>query len=344
MRYVLFLLAIGVSHSLFAQQPKISTAVDYLSFIGNQYSEISNDMMAYTSAAAHRKNARKVEKKRLELIQTMKTAIQNMSRLPGYKGDVALRDSVLNYFRISLTVLNEDYEKIVNLEEVAEQSYDQMEAYMLMKEKASEKEQGAAEKASREYKAFAAKNNIRLIETESNLSKKIEESNAVMKYYNQVYLVFFKSYNAESHLMDALNKKDVGAMEQTKNSLASATKEGLDKASKLPSFKEDGSMKKSCYDVLNFYNYEADHISELIDFYLKQENFEKLRKAMEAKRQSDRTQADVDRYNKSVSEYNAAINQYNKLNTELNKRRSAALELWNKTTDHFLDEHTPKHR
>jgi hypothetical protein len=50
-----------------------SDAGEYLSRIGEQFGEISKDLMSYSSATAHSKGARKVEKKRQELIGTLKT-------------------------------------------------------------------------------------------------------------------------------------------------------------------------------------------------------------------------------------------------------------------------------
>ena len=165
-------------------------AVSYLNHIGNQYTMVSNDLMSYTSAASHGKSARKVEKKRAELMQSMKEAILNVKKVKPFKGGASLRDSVISYFQISGIVLNQDYGKIVNMEEVAEQSYDKMEAYMLAKELADQKLHEAFQKADNEYREFAKVNNITLVETSSKLSKKLEETDNVTKYHNIIYLIF----------------------------------------------------------------------------------------------------------------------------------------------------------
>ncbi len=59
--------------------------------------------------------------------------------MPSYNGNKALRDSAVSYLKILYSVFNEDYSKLVNMEEIAEQSYDAMEAYLLAQEKAGEK-------------------------------------------------------------------------------------------------------------------------------------------------------------------------------------------------------------
>jgi hypothetical protein len=323
----------------------VGDASSYLEYIGNQYTMVSNDMMGYTSAASHSKSARKIEKKRTELMQSIKEAERNMRKMKPYKGDASLRDSVVSYFRITAVVLNEDYGKIVDMEEIAEQSYDLMEAYMLAKEKANLKLDEAFQKADNQYHTFATLNNIRLIETSSKLSKKMEEANQVMNYYNRAYLIFFKSYKDEAYFMDALNKGDVNALEQTKSALQLSSTEGLKKMSPTGTYQGDKSLKVACERMLEFYKLESSTKSnDITDYYLRKEKFEKSKKAIDAKRPGERAQTEIDAFNKIVNEFNASVNKFNQVNNDLNKRRNEALNAWNKVSSDFLDNHIPKHR
>lgn len=341
-RFLIALLFLCSSQILFAQE--FTDAISYLNYVGDQFEEISKDMMSYTSAAAHGKSARKVEKRRSELIQTVKAAEVNMRKLKPYKGDRSFRDSVISYFHITGLVLNEDYGKIVNMEEIAEQSYDLMEAYLLTKEKANDKMDEAYEKVHNQQKAFAVKNNINLVETSDKLSEKIKMAGLVSQYNNQVYLIFFKSYKDEAYLIDALNKSDVNALEQLRGSLDKNSTEGMKQLMKINSFNNDASLKNACMKTLEFYKSEAAKAPQLIDFLLKKGNFEKTQKAIEAKRQSERTKQDIDQYNKTLDEFNVAVTKFNALNNDLNKNRNAVLNTWNKASSDFMDNHTPKYR
>ena len=317
----------------------------YLNSIGIQFNEMSKDMMSYMSAASHGKSARKVDKKRQELISTVKEAERTVRKMRPFKGDHQLRDSVAAYFKLSHLVLLEDYGKIVDLEEIAEQSYDAMEAYLLAKERANDKMDISYDRVIEQHDLFAKQYNIKIIENESNLSKKLETSGKVYSYYNQVYLVFFKSYKDEAYLMNAYEKADVNAMEQTKNALAASSAEGIKKLVQIGLHNYDATLKNSCQQLLVFYQQEAtSKVPDQIDFFLKKENFEKIKKAFDAKRPNDRTQEDVNRYNQAGKEYNAAVNKFNATNADLNKRRGDLLNQWNKTTDAFLNKHVPKYR
>lgn len=337
--FLTLVLVTGIS-SAYAQ----SEAYQYLETIGNEFQEISQNSMSYTSAASHGKSARKVEKRRTELINSIKAAETRIRRMKPFAGDASLRDSVVAYLVIDRIVMTEDYGKILNMEEIAEQSYDAMEAYLLAKEKAEEKLEAAYDRVGEQQKLFANRNNIKIVEGTSKLGKKLEKSGRVISYHNKVYLLFFKSYKNEAYLMDALNKKDISAMEQTKNTLLTSAEQDLEKLGPIPAFNGDNTLKTACQQMLAFYKMEASQkVPEMVNFMLKQENFEKMNKAIQAKRPADRSQADIDNYNNAVKEFNAAVDKVNAMHNDLNKKRSALLEQWNNASENFLDKHVPKH-
>jgi hypothetical protein len=331
-----------LSFQSFAQDLKVP--VNYLNHMSTQNREITKDYMSYSSAVAHGKSARKVENRRKEMIASTKTAISNISKMPPFEGDKSLRDSVVAFLKLSYNVLNEDYAKIVDMEEVAEQSYDAMEAYLLAQDMANEKMNSASKRLSDMEKTFAQSHKINIIESEDKLSKKVEKTNEVNTYHRPVYLIFFKSYKQEMYLLDALQKKDFNAIEQNKNTLKQFSEEGLEKLKEIKGFEGDHSLKMACQQALSFYKMESESkISAMTDFLLKEENFQKIKKAFDAKKQSERTKEDVDLYNKAVNDMNNSANEYNKANTFLNVNRDKAISGWNKGSQSFLDKHVPKY-
>jgi len=321
---------------------KIDNAGEYLTFIGKEFKQISDEMWDYTSAAAHGKSARTVEKKRKEIVTQLTQSIGKIQRLPGFKGDETYKDSVVSYLKLSKLVMNEDYAKIVDMEEIAEQSYDAMEAYMLAKEKADDKMGEANLMVDEQEHAFAAKNNVNLIESNDKISKKLKEAGKVYKYYNVIYLIFFKSYKQELYVLDAQNKGDFNAMEQNRNALTKTVAEGKAKMAAIQPFSGDGSVKAACLDMLNFYEKEAVKFSDVASFFLQKEKFDKIKASFDAKKPADRKQADVDQFNAAVNEFNAASNKYNATNQELNQNRSKLLEKWNNASDKLIDRFVPK--
>ena len=319
------------------------TAGEYMSLLANQETELSEKYLNYMSEVAHGNRARKSERKRQELISEIKQSLSMANKLRPYKGDASLRDAYKKYWDVLLKVFTEDYHKIVNMEEIAEQSYDAMEAYLLAKEKAGEVLSLENEKVRVAYKEFALKNNIRLVDTDSKMSRKLRQVGDFNVYYNKLYLIFFKSYKQEGYVTKAVNEKDINAIEQNRVTLQKFAEEGLGKLDTLRAFKGDGSLITACRKVLEFHKSEAvKDIPVQSEFVLKQSEFEKIQKAFTAKPESKRTKDDVVNYNKAIDDYNAAIVIFNKSNQTLNASQSKVLENWNNSSKRFMELHVPR--
>lgn len=328
----------------FSAAQSFETPVAYMDYIGKANEQLTLKYMVYLSSMSHGKSARKVEKRRMEVLDAINNTRYNIQGMPPYKGDKTLRDTTVTYLKILNSVFNEDYGKIVNMEEIAEQSYDAMEAYMLAQEKANEKLQQASEKQNLMQKQFAEKHNIKLQQNTSELEAKMKTASEVMHHYNEVYLIFFKSYKQEAYLMEAVANKNVNGIEQNINSLQGFAEEGLEKLKTLKPYTGDGSLISACRNMLNFYKEEAKKSSAISDFFLKEENFTKIKKKFEAKPAGSRTQKDVDEFNKAVSDINAGVNTYNNTNNELNKKRSANLDGWNNVVKRYMDTYIPQQK
>jgi hypothetical protein len=340
MKKILITLLLGTLLPTFAQ--KFDTAIDYLNFITGYQNDIAENSLSYTSAVAHGKTARKIEKRRKELLASVVTAKAKIKTISPFKGDNTLKDSALSYLKITYNILNEDYAKIVDMEEVAEQSYDAMEAYMLAQEIANKKRDVAGDNYHISYEAFAKKNNITLLKDKSSFNEKAIKAGKVYDYYTPIYLIFFKSYKQEMYLTDAINKKDFTAIEQNNNALKVTSEEGIAKLIATKNFMgTDNSLVQACKELLGFYKGETVKIKIMSDHMLKMENFEKIKKAYETKSQSEKTKEVIDQYNKDIQDFNKSVENYNKNNNELNQNRSNLINKWNKTSSDFLDNHTP---
>jgi hypothetical protein len=320
------------------------TAVSYMDYITKAKEELTTKYLVYLSAMSHGKSARKVEKRRNEVVNSIIDTRSMVSGMPPWKGDRTLKDTTISYLKILYIVFNEDYGKIVNMEEIAEQSYDGMEAYMLAQEKAQEKLEQAAAKQKEAEHEFAGKNNIRLIEGTSDLEEKSKIVSEVMDHVNAVYLVFFKSYKQDAYLNEAIKRKDIVAIEQNISSLEKFSTEGLSKLKAMKGYKGDASLINACRDILNHYKAEVSKGPLITDYFLKEESFQKIKKQFDNKPSGKRTQQDIDQFNNAVNDINYTLNNFNAALKELNRNASAVLNNWNKTHDSYLNEYMPKQR
>lgn len=332
-------LVLSASVSMTAQNP-----VQYMEKISNEFKKISEETWDYTRAVAHNKKARQIEGQRKQMLNANRSGLNRVKNMQAFNGSTAYRDSTVRYLELSYAVLNNDYSKIVDMEEISEQSYDAMEAYMMAQQVANDKLEAAFDIAQAANEKFAAENNIKLIDDKSKTGEKLEKASEVFKFYNQIYLVFFKPYKQEIYLLDAQNKSDINAMKQNQESLSKLSKEAKEKLKAITPYKNNTTLKAACNQVLDFYIMEADtKVPALIDFYLKKEKFDKLKTATD-KKGKNITQAEANEFNTAVNEYNKASADYNKINAELNTKRSAALDNWNNAVSRYLDKNVSKQK
>lgn len=318
----------------------------YMQAMDAAHKEMDQKYMAYMSAASHGKRARKVEKLRLQVVESISNSKSKVLELPLFKGDNSLRKCYVEYIDICYKIFNEDYAKIVNTEEIAEQSFDEMQAYLLLKEKVDEKLKEACDKINKGGEEFAAKYNVTFVDGEkSKLAKKMETTSKVNKYYKPIHLIFFKCNWQDAALTKALNEARLTDVEQSRSSVIKYADEGLMALKAIQPYEGDPMLTDACKQVLLAYKGIAEKETLVnIDFHLKKENFEKIKKAYEAKSQSNKTKEDVDAYNKSVNEFNTAVNLSNQASATANKKRSEAFKAWEDAVKSFFDKYTPYYR
>jgi len=339
--YILISLAlflIFISSKSFAQD--FENPGTYIDFIGKQHQTIAKRFLAYNSASSHGKKASKVENLKSKLLDEIQESRMNISGMPSFKNDKAYRDSAVSFMKLYFNALNEDYSKIVNMQEIAEQSYDKMEAYLLAKEMVDKKMDDASGALHEVQKKFAADHNVNLVDGKNEIGEMMMKVNETGSYYRPIYLLFFKSFKQEAYMMDAIEKKNINGIEQNKNTLLQYSQEGLAKLEKFTSFKGDNSLLVNCKRLLEFYVKESTEKIPLVsDYFLKEEAFEKMKKEFDKK--SEPTKEDVAAFNKMVKEVNSAVNTYNSNNNVLNQTRSQLLDNWNSAVDAYFDNHMP---
>jgi hypothetical protein len=316
-------------------------ASEYLDFIATEQESVTKNMWKYTKAIAHSKNDRTINAKRNVLLKTVEKAIAKIENADGYDGE-DYKKQVLTYMRLNESLLNQDYAKIIDMKEVAEQSYDAMEAYVLARELADQKMEDAYNEYDTNFRLFAAKHNISIVESETDLGNKMKISNQVFNHYNELYLIYFKVSINEMYLIDALSKNDVGAIQQNANALSQTAKEGLEILKTIELYKNDKSIAEVTKDAFEFFIDEADNqVPQLTEFLILNEDFETIRNTLEKTPERKRTKEQIDTYNKKVKDINKAVDNYNKVNTELNKDRQNIINKLNTTNENFLAKHIP---
>jgi hypothetical protein len=329
--------------STIALAQDFNTPVAYLEYINKQESEISKNMWKYTKTIAHSKSARKIDATRKNLVKTIQNAKNNISKIKdGYKGDIVYRDQVVKYLSVSEIIINEEYSKIVDMQEVAEQSYDFMEAYIMTRDLVNKKMDDEHQILAAGQKEFAKKYNITLTESDSELSKKMKLSNEVFAYHTEFYLIFFKCNITDLMLSKAIEQKDIASIQQNASSLLAYAEEGLQKLNQKQPYKNDKVLIETTKKSMELYQKTAtEYASAVIDFFMFNTKFEEAKTSLERKKPNERTKEEVDNYNVMVKEINKKINDYNKINTKFVQEKNNMINQWNTTGDQFISRYVP---
>ena len=316
---------------------------DYMAYIGQKYNDLSIQFYQYMSAIAHSNNARKIEKRRSELLTLSWDTYTDIRTMPIFRGNRALRDSAAAYLKINHRVLKEDFDKILNMELIAEQSYDDMEAYITAQREARNKLDVANIKMLVEQKKFAARYNLVLVERTDELFQRMQEANEALNYLNKVHLTFFKAHKFEIYLLEAMTEKNKDKITEFRSRLTSSAKEGMAYLEELGSYNGDVGLNHACHDLLRFYYSEAaEDVQDMIDYIHAEDEFEMMKTWYDDLPSEERTAENVGVYNAAVRKMNEASDAYNDANQHLNKDRLTMLEAWRLAYDEFLERHIPK--
>ena len=323
----------------------LNDPTNYMNALSAGQVEMNQTYMAYMSAAAHSTRAKKIDNMRQKALESIISAKYAVTGVPKFKGDNSLRQSSLDYIKLIYNVFNEDYAKIVNLGEIAEQSFDDMQAMLLTMELTDEKINEAAENLSKAEKEFAAKYNVKIDETANEFDGKLGAASKLNHYKNQVYLLFFKCNWQDGKITEALNNKNLTNIEQSRNALISYANEGLKSLDTMKHFEGDAALAVSCRQALTGYRSMAEKdLPKMIEFYLKAENFAKLKKTFDQNNNGNLSKEEIKAFNKSVDEMNAASNAFNQTNSNTNTTRKRIVDNWNSANKDYLDAHMPYYK
>lgn len=339
--YLSIILLILATTILTAQEFK--TPIDYMNYIGKETTIISRTTWKYITTVAHTKNARRIDATRKSLVKNIQNAAKKIEVLKdGYKGDVEYKNQLLAYLSISEKYINEEYDKIIDMQEVSEQSYDAMEAYFMTRDLINAKINVEVDKLNANQKIFANKYNIQIVEDDSELGKKMKISKEVFENQTQLYLIFFKVNFTESVLLKAIESNDISAIQQNSSALELYSNEGLDKLKSFKAYKKDLSLVAETKKVLEFTKKEALELSpNIISFIMLKQTFQENKKTIDNKSANNRSKEEIDAFNKLVNELNKEVGNHNRTIDKFNTDRTNTINNWNVTKDNFIDRYVP---
>lgn len=254
------LLACG---SLAAQQ-SMTNAVAYNDFLVNEQMNIQNRQLEYIQYAVHSDDYNQVEGKRQAVKAQMEASLSRVKALPPFNEDAKLSDEMVQLIEISLSVVNTEFNEANTLKRNSRESYEAMEKYLAALQEGEQKLAEANARFGEAQKAFAERHGLELVESEGS-NNVVETINKLNRYHRSIYLKEFQVARLNADFVDALNNKDIEAMDQARKGIQQACEENLKYLRSLPDFNGNTSYRDAAIAEMSYFQQLAgDKYTQLI--------------------------------------------------------------------------------
>lgn len=316
-------------------------SAEYMDEVSPAFDKIKVKTWDYLSVIAQGRGAFLVESSRQSLLEEIRDAKEEMMLAPSFNGSDEFRMALVEYFETTHAILSEDFDAILDMEAISEQTYDAMETYLTAKERANQKLDEAYFHLLKAQKKFADENKLILHRpADDEMTRKIEQTGKTLSYYNKIYLIFFRVFKQENLMMYAIQKDDFQEFEFNNRKLEFETNLALEKLALISPFQGDSSLIVAVKANLEFYKREATSDAvQTANYYATKQKYTEGKAAFEKIPQEELTQADADQINTIGRAYNESMKTHQNLMRSQKQERVEKLKLWNNAVELFFQKH-----
>lgn len=328
----LLLLFYAFSHLLVAQTFK--KPEDYLSFIKSKQQETAQEVIAFVEELEGSAHSRSIEAKRRAIVSNLKTAIPQLKKLPDYKTNHGLADSLVRYEEFTLTVFEKEYSKMVRLQDSATKSFAHERKYGLDKQAVLFQLINNESRFLTQLQRFGTDYVVAVPKKYEEEMDKLTSIQKVCKQHNVYKYVFVKCSNQEALLAKAIEFRKKTDMEEHSAMLKKFVKEGHKVLDTLQTSYFDRNIVQATRELLDFYETESEYkIPMLISF---------MSRGGEDQRKGKTDIGNNININPHVNvEPHADIATYANTKGDLDADRPVLISNWNKASQNFLKKYLP---
>ncbi|GAB3726766.1 hypothetical protein GCM10027594_08590 [Hymenobacter agri] len=310
-----FCLLVALARPAAAQTPDTDAGAYNNAIVAEQVDLLKKNLR-YISKAAHSENERKIENRRLEVVEQNKAALANLQHMKPFKGNNEFRQAAINAFKTALEVYSADFKQVNSLASTRTESFAAMQRYYDAQEAAEKKLAVVDDSVDRAQQRFAKQ--FGLTFSSSRESKKLAEYTLAVRevshYEHQVYLPFFRVNKASARLTDALNAQDAAAFEAARTLVAAEAEKSAAELAAVPAFRgKEVAFRNAARDYANMY------------VVLCANQFVQMEELM--KNKDHLTKTDVQTINNLINTFNVQSHKFN--------------EAYNRTSSAFMDTYVP---
>ncbi|GEM_PF-2101015 len=292
------------------------------SFRTETWNVIKTTMSSRSSSMLDSKIAKTIEKIEVEE--------QKLAADDGFYRDLSVKVAMKIFLRNSKTILSEDYQKIKDLKIKSQNSFKNMEAYLLAQVKTNEKLTDSGRRFDDELRKFAKRYGVSVTDEKSITSKRIVKASQAMNYYNITYLSFYKVHEQRLKVYDALSKENLELIKKENKLLEEYCDKSLTRLQIQEDFFEDKALLTASFKIIQHIKKEAQEVyPNAIRAIEKKQIFEKAQTVYHNIPKTERTQNDVDHVNALIAPLNAAVDIQHSSFNKASKEREILFIAWN---------------
>lgn len=236
-------------------RPQPKTPEPTIAIVAEQVDLIKKNLR-YISKAAHRENDRKIENRRLEVVEQNKVALVKLRHLAPFKGNDEFRLAAIKAFQTTLEVYSADYKKVNALASTRYESFENMQRFFDAQENGNKKLAVVDDSVDAAQQRFAKAYGLTFSATRESarLSAHVKAVNEVNHYQYEVFLPFFRLQISTARLTDALNAQFAAAFEAARVAVAAEAEKTVVGLVALPGFRgKDVACRNAARYFANMY-------------------------------------------------------------------------------------------
>lgn len=316
-------------------------AVKYHILLFNPIKQFPGASYEYMKAMIKMRSARKLESIRKGLIEMVVSAKKQAEVAEPYNGDSTLLNDYRNYLDLIHAILTDDFGKVVDMEDIAERSFDKQEEYEIAIDSANSKLNASFFDLKECEAKFFRMYHVKVKDDKSILGQKIDKANKLIDYYEKVNRIVGKANRYYNYAKETISNNDLTSLEQHTGTVNSITIEGIKKLNSLEPYEGSDQLLNAAKELISFYKTEGETtLKQNVDFMLSKDRFNSISKKFSKIKKGNRTKEIVDQYNEEVNNYNDSIGKINKINNRSYKDGNEFLKKWRKSSEDFLKENS----
>lgn len=250
---------LAAASSAAAQQmavPTFTNPSDYNNYIVNEQRQLLRKNLRYISKAAHSDNEKKIENRRLDVVQQNELALARLAKLKAYEGDKDFKGKATEALYQQLKVYSDDYKQVDFLAATRTKSVENMEAYFRAQERAEAKLQAVGDSVNAAQLRFARHHGMSITRDKEvdELDRYIAQVSEVNAYQHRVVVPQFRLEKAIARVTDALNAQDAAAFETARTQLLADAKLAQDELAAIQPFRnKDTQYRDAATNLAKLY-------------------------------------------------------------------------------------------